>query len=175
VVSERMGGMPKHGGEPRSSGERTLRGNTAKRQSLSREWPLRCLLGRCQMLIVAILAIRNEEGYLPNCLTYLMRNGISFAVIDNGSTDSSQSIVHRNEFRSGLVKYELLPFCGYYAFRRTSPTAPWLGRSGPRAGSLSRGLLYKPTLGADRVATVSTQSANQATRRRRRRDGRRRP
>jgi glycosyltransferase involved in cell wall biosynthesis len=64
------------------------------------------------MLIVAILAIRNEEGYLPNCLTYLMRNGISFAVIDNGSTDSSQSIVHRNEFRSGLVKYELLPFCG---------------------------------------------------------------
>ena len=67
-----------------------------------------------QLLIVAILAIRNEEDYLPNCLSYLMRNGISFAVIDNGSTDNSKRIVHSDEFRSGLVRYELLPFRGNY-------------------------------------------------------------
>ena len=62
------------------------------------------------MDILAILAIRNEEAYLPTCLRYLCENGIQLAVIDNGSTDGSRDILQ--SFRSNLVRYESIPYSG---------------------------------------------------------------
>ena len=47
------------------------------------------------MHITAILAIRNEEAYLGNCLRHLVCNGIDFVIIDNGSSDTSAEIYRR--------------------------------------------------------------------------------
>ena len=64
------------------------------------------------MHILAILAIRNEEAYLSNCLRYLCENGIQLAVIDNGSTDGSRDILQ--SFRLNLVRYESIPYVGRF-------------------------------------------------------------
>ena len=39
------------------------------------------------MNVTAVLAIRNEEAYLANCLRDLISNGLDFVVIDNDSTE----------------------------------------------------------------------------------------
>jgi glycosyltransferase involved in cell wall biosynthesis len=62
------------------------------------------------MNIVAIIACRNEEAYLNNCLTYLMANDVKFAIIDDGSTDRTSDIVRQSKFARGLVYYEKRPF-----------------------------------------------------------------
>jgi hypothetical protein len=67
------------------------------------------------MIATAILAIRNEEAYLANCLRHLVRNGIRFAIIDNGSTDSSAAIYGRHEFAASLVDVQELPFSGVFS------------------------------------------------------------
>ena len=67
------------------------------------------------MIATAILAIRNEEAYLANCLRHLVRNGIRFAIIDNGSTDSSAAIYGRREFAASLVDVQELPFSGVFS------------------------------------------------------------
>lgn len=70
-----------------------------------------CLL----MDILAILAIRNEEAHLSNCLRYLCENGIQLAVIDNGSTDGSRDILQ--SFRLNLVRYESIPYVGRFDWK----------------------------------------------------------
>ena len=50
------------------------------------------------MNVTAVLAIRNEEAYLANCLRDLISNGLDFVVIDNNSTNSSAQIYGRSEF-----------------------------------------------------------------------------
>ena len=62
------------------------------------------------MIVTAILAIRNEEAYLANCLRHLMRNGVRFAIIDQESTDASAEIYRRAEFAPGLVQVTKMPF-----------------------------------------------------------------
>jgi glycosyltransferase involved in cell wall biosynthesis len=65
--------------------------------------------------VTAILAIRNEEAYLANCLRHLVRNGIDFAIIDNGSSDSSAEIYRRREFAAHLVDVQNMPFSGAFS------------------------------------------------------------
>jgi glycosyltransferase involved in cell wall biosynthesis len=67
------------------------------------------------MLTVAVLAIRNEEAYLANCLRHLVRNGIDFVIIDNGSSDTSADIYRRREFAANLVDVHMLPFAGAFS------------------------------------------------------------
>lgn len=67
------------------------------------------------MKITAVLAIRNEEAYLANCLRHLVRNGVNFAVIDHGSSDSSPEIYRRAEFATNLVAVDELPFAGVFS------------------------------------------------------------
>ena len=66
-------------------------------------------------MITAILAIRNEERYLANCLRHLVRNGIDFVIIDNGSSDKSAEIYRRREFAKNLVDVQQLPFLGVFS------------------------------------------------------------
>jgi hypothetical protein len=66
------------------------------------------------MEIVAIIAARNEELYLGNCLNHLAANSVKFAIIDDGSTDATYQIVHRPEFRRWLVRYLRLSSDGVY-------------------------------------------------------------
>jgi len=68
-----------------------------------------------RMLVTAILAIRNEEAYLANCLRHLVRNQIDFVIIDNGSSDSSAQIYRRREFSANLVDVQDLPFAGVFS------------------------------------------------------------
>jgi glycosyltransferase involved in cell wall biosynthesis len=65
--------------------------------------------------ITAILAIRNEEAYLGNCLRHLIRNGLRLAIIDNGSTDASPQIYRAAEFRPHLVDVWEAPFTGAFS------------------------------------------------------------
>ena len=67
------------------------------------------------MDIVAIIACRNEEAYLANCLRHLVDNGIPFAVIDNESSDGTADILRRPDLRRSLVALEQLPFDGSFA------------------------------------------------------------
>ncbi len=41
------------------------------------------------MNVTAVLAIRNEEAYLANCLRDLISNGLDFVVWSNDSLDSA--------------------------------------------------------------------------------------
>jgi glycosyltransferase involved in cell wall biosynthesis len=66
------------------------------------------------MDIVAILACRNEEPYLGNCLRHLRLNGISYAVINNGSADATKEILERPENRRSLLAYRDMPFSGAF-------------------------------------------------------------
>ena len=67
------------------------------------------------MNVTAVLAIRNEEACLANCLRHLVRNGVDFVVIDNGSADGSAEIYRRREFTKGLVDVLELPFAGVFS------------------------------------------------------------
>lgn len=67
--------------------------------------------------VTAVLAIRNEEAYLANCLRHLVRNGIDFAIIDNGSTDASPAIYRRAEFSPYLRDVVQIPFGGTFSLR----------------------------------------------------------
>lgn len=66
------------------------------------------------MKIVAVLAVRNEEHYLANALRHLARNGVSFAVLDNGSEDKTAEIANRGEFKRHLLGFQSIAFCGEY-------------------------------------------------------------
>ena len=65
------------------------------------------------MNVTAVLAIRNEEAYLANCLRDLIINGLDFVVIDNDFTDSSAQMYGRSEFAAHLVRVCRLPFCAF--------------------------------------------------------------
>lgn len=60
------------------------------------------------------MACRNEADYLPTCLHHLVRNGLEFAIVDNGSTDGSISIARSAEFRPFLVDVRHAPFNGTF-------------------------------------------------------------
>lgn len=64
--------------------------------------------------IVAIIAIRNEEAVLANCLRHLNKEGIRYAVIDHGSSDRSAEILQSAEFSAHLLLYEHLPYRDVY-------------------------------------------------------------
>ncbi|HVA17271.1 MAG TPA: glycosyltransferase family 2 protein [Candidatus Dormibacteraeota bacterium] len=66
------------------------------------------------MQIVAIIAARNEEAYIANSLRYLIANGIYFAILDNGSTDSTMAIATGAEFHSSSVGLEQVKYAGAY-------------------------------------------------------------
>lgn len=67
------------------------------------------------MDIVAILACRNDEKYLANCLRHLVDNGILYVVIDNDSTDGTADILRRPDLRQNLIALEKLPFNGSFS------------------------------------------------------------
>lgn len=67
------------------------------------------------MVVTAVLAIRNEEAYLANCLRHLIHNGVRFAIIDNGSTDASAEIYRDPEFAANLVTAIEQPFEGAFS------------------------------------------------------------
>jgi glycosyltransferase involved in cell wall biosynthesis len=68
--------------------------------------------------IVAVLAVRNEQDHLANSLRHLKANGIFYAILDNGSTDSSRAIIEQDEFRSHLVAIGDIPFGGVFDLTR---------------------------------------------------------
>lgn len=67
------------------------------------------------MQVTAVLAIRNEEAYLANCLRHLVRNGVSIVIVDNDSTDDGLAICRRREFAAHLVDIYSLPFAGVFS------------------------------------------------------------
>jgi glycosyltransferase involved in cell wall biosynthesis len=68
------------------------------------------------MRVVAVLAVHNERPYLLNCLSHLVRSGIDFAVVDNGSTDGSTELLKDPRFAPHLVGYCHVPFKGTFAW-----------------------------------------------------------
>lgn len=64
--------------------------------------------------IVAVVATRNEEAYIRNCLRNLIEEGLYVAVIDNGSEDATLDIVRDPEFAEHLVALRHLPYAGEF-------------------------------------------------------------
>lgn len=67
------------------------------------------------MIVMAFLAIRNEELYLLNCLRHLVKNDIYFTIIDNQSCDASSEIYRRREFAGHLAGVGELPYHGAFS------------------------------------------------------------
>lgn len=65
------------------------------------------------MKVIAIMIVRNEEAYLSRCLAYLKSQGLRAAVIDNGSTDSTPSILASHQ-PDTVVHVEHVPFNGMF-------------------------------------------------------------
>ena len=63
--------------------------------------------------LTAIIAARNEAPYIGRCCEHLATQGISFAVIDNGSTDGTRAIVDSFQGR-GLICVADHPYHGVY-------------------------------------------------------------
>jgi Glycosyl transferase family 2 len=69
------------------------------------------------MDIVAIIAFRNEEPFLANCVRHLIRNGVRIAAIDNESTDGSKLVFDDPDVRPHLVAFDSVPHEGCYRWR----------------------------------------------------------
>ena len=69
------------------------------------------------MKIIAILAVRNERGYLANCLAHLIENGLDFAVIDNDSSDGSYELLNQSPYKDHLVEYVHYPYPGFFDWK----------------------------------------------------------
>jgi hypothetical protein len=67
------------------------------------------------MNIVALLFVRNEATVLHRSLQHLHREGISFFVTDNGSTDATPEII-RSFAGSGLIGSDTFPYDGTFRF-----------------------------------------------------------
>lgn len=65
------------------------------------------------MKIIAIMAVYNEELYLPQCLRHLWEQGIQSYIIDNGSTDRTAEIL-RSFLGRGVINIEQFPRYGVY-------------------------------------------------------------
>jgi len=65
------------------------------------------------MRIVALLAVRNEEYYLENCLRYLYGQDIETCLIDNESTDRTLEIA-KDYTGQGVFRIEHVPFTGIF-------------------------------------------------------------
>jgi len=66
------------------------------------------------MRIIAVLAVRNELPYLRNNLRNLIANGIEFAIIDNDSSDGTETLARSDPFAKSLVAYRHFPYFGEY-------------------------------------------------------------
>jgi glycosyltransferase involved in cell wall biosynthesis len=70
------------------------------------------------MRILATIAVRNEQYCIRNCLRHLVRNEIDFAIVDNGSTDATRSIIESAEFKNNLRDIHDVPFDGVFDHER---------------------------------------------------------
>jgi glycosyltransferase involved in cell wall biosynthesis len=68
------------------------------------------------MKLVAIMIVRNEEACLPRCLEHLNEQGLTAAVIDNGSTDRTREILA--SFSPHVVtRVDHAPFDGVFRWK----------------------------------------------------------
>ena len=69
------------------------------------------------VLVVAILAIRNEELYIRKCINHLINEGIKIVVIDNGSDDHTLHIC-REFYPDSILLIERVPYTGCFDLKR---------------------------------------------------------
>src|SRR3712207_1894168 len=69
------------------------------------------------MRVVALLAVHNEERFLPVCLDHLAAHGVETYVIDNDSTDASREIAEERR-GNGVIGIEALPRDGSFCLSR---------------------------------------------------------
>lgn len=66
-----------------------------------------------RLKLTALIAARNEAFYIGRCCEHLAREGISFLIIDNESTDATREIA--SSFRGrGLVDIVTYPYSGFF-------------------------------------------------------------
>jgi glycosyltransferase involved in cell wall biosynthesis len=64
------------------------------------------------MRIVALLAVRNEELYIEQCLRHLISQGVEVCLIDNESSDRTREIAEAFAGR-GVSQVEVFPYQGH--------------------------------------------------------------
>jgi len=99
--------------------------------------------------ITAILAVRNEQAYIANCLQHLVDNGLNFIVVDNESDDGTDLIVRSDRFRPHLIEIVRHPYPGFF---------DWTGLMQAREAAAARS-------GADWVVFVSADEIMHSYRR----------
>ena len=62
------------------------------------------------MDVAAILCVRQDHEYLENCLSYLVSNGVDYALIDNGLDEEGKAILANPSLRRHLIRYAELPY-----------------------------------------------------------------
>jgi glycosyltransferase involved in cell wall biosynthesis len=69
------------------------------------------------MSVLAVMATRNEAGYIDQSLRWFIDDGIEVILIDNGSIDGTREIAERY-LGEGLLRIEDEPWTGVYALER---------------------------------------------------------
>ena len=70
------------------------------------------------MNIVAVVAIRDDDDYVQNCLTHLAAQDVNFIVINNGMRQKGLEALQHPEVSRRLVDYVDLAFNGTFELRR---------------------------------------------------------
>jgi hypothetical protein len=69
---------------------------------------------RPRLRAAAVICIREDGAYLEACLRDLIRNGISYAILDNGMDAGARALLERSPFRDSLLALEHLPYNGSF-------------------------------------------------------------
>jgi len=67
--------------------------------------------------VVAVLAVRNEERFIGQCLENLIGQGVQVYVCDNGSTDDTYAIAEQH-LGAGVIGIERFAFDGTYRWEQ---------------------------------------------------------
>jgi hypothetical protein len=70
------------------------------------------------MDVAAVICIRGDHAYFENCLTQLIENDVSYAIIDNGMEPESLDLLRTQRFGRHLIRLAALPYDGVFELRR---------------------------------------------------------
>lgn len=69
---------------------------------------------RSELRAAAVICLRDDEAYLEACLSDLIRNGVQYAILDNGMDARAHALLGRPPFCDSLLCLERLPFNGSF-------------------------------------------------------------
>ncbi len=68
--------------------------------------------------VAAAIGVREDHEYLESCLLHLLSQGVDYALIDNGMSADSRSLLRLPKYAAGLIGVWTLPYSGAFELER---------------------------------------------------------